>query len=275
MKAFARVRILVMRPTSIFLLALRIILWSGLFVILLTGLAIGVAYGLTWLQESEDFAGTNLSLGIVCGLVAALFMIVFHLRRETMHFPFSEREVFVQRLTHILHDLGYEVIGQSRDQVRFQPAFTAFLLGGTVSVKLEAAISTIVGPRVTLEILRQRLRLQHHLEIVQQSFHENRRRHPENLLKRAQLTVRLPPDRWAEVVERLQTVLSADAEIIGDLHILLQSRDGIPESVIDEEVRNWLHERGIDVEVHKNLVKMPRPSGHDFGLPPVNDKVPL
>lgn len=266
-----------MRAANFLLGSLRIFFWLVLFLTLSAGMALGVAYALALIQDSSITHGSNLYLGLVCGLIVWLFMAVFHLRRETLHLPMVEEELFLSRLKEIMHELGYELTVKSPEHLRFHPAFAAFLLGGDIRVKLEPPYATLTGPRVNLEILRNRLRMENYLDKVQQSCQGiRRRRQPsENLLKRVQMTVRLPPNGWGMVVDHLQKTLAKDTAMIGDLHILLQSDAGIPESLIEEDVRQWLNERAIVVDIQKNHVKMKRLTNADLRLPPLPEEVPV
>ncbi len=254
-----------------FPVALRIGVWSVLFLALFAATALSVALLLAWVQGTWVTDTANLYLGMVCGLIAWFFIAVFHLRRESLHLPFADQKIFLDRVKTVLGELGYEVSGQTADQIRFHPSFTAFLLGGGVLVKVNGGTGSVTGPRVSLEMLRRRLRLLQHLDKVQQSFQEGRRRKTEFFHKRVQVSLRLPNDKWADVVEHLQGALSKEGILVGDLHLLVQSETGIRESVVEAKVRTWLQERGIPVEIQKDHVQRLEPPVS----PEIPEKIPV
>jgi hypothetical protein len=100
--------------------------------------------------------------------------------------------------------------------------------------------------------------------MVHQSAGDVRRRYSDTRLKRVQIDVRLPADRWPEVMDHLVGVLGQEASLICDLHILAQSTSGLRESTIEEQIRAWLHDRGIPAEIHKDHVQLAEPG---VGLP--------
>ena len=239
--------------------ALRIVIWATLFLLLFAGMTWFTAVILSWCSGTPVAESRNLYLGMICALVAWLFLAVFHLRWETRHLPFANRDTFLRRVKTVLGELGYEVMIETPTHVRFHPSFRSFLMGGGVLVKMDETIALVSGPRLSLEMLRKRLRLYQRLAAVHQSAGDVRRRQPDNRLKRVQIDVRLPADRWPEVMDHLVGVLGEEASLICDLHILAQSTAGLRESTIEEQIRAWLHDRGIPAEIHKNHVQLAEP----------------
>src|SRR5437762_8478846 len=95
----------------------RVVLFTLPVLATLGGTALLVALPLTWLDGGTAVHPAHLLLGLVCGLIAWLFLSVFHLKRETLLLPFKDRAVFVERLTGQLRDLGYEPHGRLPDQL--------------------------------------------------------------------------------------------------------------------------------------------------------------
>ena len=244
--------------TSLYVM-LRIVIWATLLLVLFACMTWFTALILSWCFDTAVAESHNLYLGMICALVAWLFLATFHLRRETVHLPFVSRDTFLRRIKTVLGELGYEVMIETPTHVRFHPSFRSFLMGGGVLVKMEETIALVTGPRLSLEMLRKRLRLYQQLAVVHQSAGEGRRRQPDNRLKRVQIDVRLPADRWPEVMDHLVGVLGQEASLICDLHILAQSSGGVRESTIEEQVRAWLHDRGIPAVIHKDHVQLAEP----------------
>jgi hypothetical protein len=236
---------------------LRVVIWATLLLIFFAAMTWLIALILAWWFDTPVAESRNIELGIICGLVAWLFLAAFHLRTETLTLPFTGREVFLHRVKTVLRELGYEVMIQTPTHARFHPSFGAFLMGGGIVVRVDDGTAAVTGPRLSLEMLRRRLRLYQRLAAVHQSAGECRRP-PDHRLKRVHITVRLPADRWPEVMDRLLGAVGPHASMIVDLHILAQSSGELRDSTI-EQVRAWLHERGIAVEIRKDHVQLPEP----------------
>jgi hypothetical protein len=101
--------------------------------------------------------------------------------------------------------------------------------------------------------------------------HEVRRKPADGLLKRVQVSLRLPPLRWAEVLDHLLGVLGKEDALVCEVHLLAQSAAGLRDDVIEEQVRDWLRARDIFVEIRKEpmLLDSP-PSAAGLAAPPEN-----
>jgi len=250
---------------------LRIVVAAAVFLGIFVGtIAVMTAALAFWLQ-TDLLDSRTLYLGSVCGLIAWLFLAVFLLRRETLHVPYAHHKVFLERTKAVLTELGYETIFETEDHIRFRPGFSALAMGGGVLVKTRDGAGTITGPRVSVEKVRKRLRLFQHLAHIRQSVEEVRRKPADGLLKRVQVTLRLPPSQWAEVLDHLVGVLGKADALVCDVHLLAQSAAGMREAVIEEQIRDWLHARGLSVELRKEHVmvgeSLPPP------LPPTHAEV--
>jgi hypothetical protein len=245
-------------PTRAMAVALRIAILSILFLTVLGGTALLIAWLLAWFMQTPAITAANLYVGMVCGLIVWLFVAAFHLRKETFSVPVPNRSLFREKIKTLLLELGYEVRVESSAQVSFRPGFQSYWLGSDVLVKLDGRHGTITGPRVCVEVLRNRLRIQNHLEKV---YLEGRRRAGERLLRRAQLSFRVPADQWQDIHDHVVQVLASEAEVICELNVLAQSEKGLREHLVEHQVHEWLDQHGITVEVHKDPLYKEQESG--------------
>ncbi len=226
---------------------------------LLGGSILLIALLLSWLRGVPATNGANLYVGLVCGLIAWLFIAVFHLRAETLRLPLfagqDDQVPFLEQVEAILGELGYERQGQSTAGKWFKPSFRSYLLGGRVRLAVEENQGIISGPKFCLELLRRRMRIRNHLDNVHQAIQERRRRHGERLVKRVQLGLRFTPELWPEVYQHVVKPLEREAEIVCDLNILAQSDAGIPESMLELQVRSWIITQGIPCEIRKDFLQ--------------------
>jgi hypothetical protein len=239
--------------------ACRILLLSLVFVLVfvLTGLVIALL--LSWVQSNPFAEEINVIIGMMCGLIAWLFIAVFHLRRETVYLPFNDPFAFLEQVQATLNELGYELKSRSPTILTFRPSFRAFLLGGGGQVALEEHSARITGPRICLEWLRKRMRIRNHLDNLSRTIQEDRRRQGERYLKRVQISLRFPAQNYPEVFRHVVAPLAELGSVLCDLNLLAQSDSGIPENLIDFQVRPWLLGREIPPEIHKDFVQREEP----------------
>jgi hypothetical protein len=208
---------------------------------------------LTRVPGASTVLTDNLTLAVLCGLVVWLFLAIFHIRTETLRLPVPDRRIFLRRLVPLLEDLGYDVTPQGTTGLVSRPGFRSLLLGGSVQVQVEGDTARVVGPKVFVELLRRRLRMQSYMDRAQQPARDGRHRPTERLLKRVELSVRLTGGPGAAVYDEiLQALAGEGAEVVCDLHILAQSETGIRETVV-EELRDALGKRGLTPEIRKDF----------------------
>jgi hypothetical protein len=240
-----------MLPSRLLSIAARIAILSLLFVTVLGGTALVIAWVLAWALGAPVITVAGLYIGLVCGLIVWLFIAVFHLRKETFHVPVPNREVFNEKIRALLLELGYEMRTTSGGQSCFRPGFQSYWLGGDVMLKVEGRQASITGPKVFVEVLRNRLRIQNHLEKVSI---DGRRRLSERLLSRTQLTLRVPSEQWEDVHRHVIDVLAREAEVICELNVLAQADKGMREHLVEFQVREWLEQQGIAVHIRKDYL---------------------
>lgn len=250
------------------LVLVRIVFWAALFLAIFAVLTILIAFGVAFFRETAIDDPANLTPGVIFSLAIWLFMALFHLRKDAVQVPFVNRESFLHQIKSVGRELGYVVVAESREHVRLHPSFTALLMGGGILVRVDEHSGIVVGPRMSLRLLRRRLRLHQQLAWPAPS-QDSRRRHTDPLLSRVQVSLRLPPDRWPEVLDHLIDVLGKSGKLTCELHMLSQNPDGLRDSEVEENVRNWLHERGIPVEIHKDHVQFSEPGSQSQFDPPL------
>jgi hypothetical protein len=151
-----------------------------------------------------------------------------------------------------------------------RPRFHSLLFGGSVQIMVRCGQAQLTGPKVCVEMLRNRLRVQSHLGVLQQALREPHR-HTETLIKRAELRLRIKPEDFDAVRANVIDVLQESADVVCDLNLLAQSDRGIPESVLEFQIAEWLAQQGIDTAMHKHFIQLHRPlTGSDISL---NDAV--
>jgi hypothetical protein len=207
-----------------------------------------------WLRGQPAAGAGLLSRGAVCGLIAALFVAVFHIKKEVLRLPVARREPFVERLKAHLGDLGYTLAAETAERLVFRPSFRSLLFGAGIEVRLAGASATVAGPKVYLEGLRRRLREQSYLAPA------GRGERGGDLLRRVELSMRVSPEELHEIRgEVVGPLRAAGAAVVCHLCVLAQNEAGIPEAAVAEALGGWVREQGIPVEVHKERSPAPRP----------------
>ncbi len=128
----------------------------------------------------------NVSIGLCCSLIVWLFVAAFHLRKETLSLPAPEPKDLLHNAHIMLTEMGYDVASRDPHVLSTQPRFHSLLFGGGVQVAVRCGQAQLTGPKLCVELLRNRLRIQSHLGRLQQALREQHR-HTEALIKRAEL----------------------------------------------------------------------------------------
>jgi hypothetical protein len=122
---------------------ISIILWPVLF-----------SFGPMTLGES--FSSTGLWVGLIFGAFMTLAM-AFVVRRRTITLPVRERKAFIPDITKTLAAAGYHLESQGANVLTFGPSARAGILAPKVMVEVGEVSATIVGPRLPLKKLQERL----------------------------------------------------------------------------------------------------------------------
>jgi hypothetical protein len=231
--------------------AVRVLVLALFVLATFWGVALLLALLTAWLRGQPAAGAGLLPRGAVCGLIAALFVAVFHIKKEVVRLPVVRREAFVARVKAHLSDLGYALAAEAPDRLAFQPSFAALLFGAGIEVRLAGASATVTGPKVYLEGLRRCLRVQSYLAPAE--------RGDRGLLRRVELSMRVSPEELHEIRGALVGPLrAAGAVVVCQLSVLAQSEAGIPEAAVAAALQGWVKEQGIPVEVHKERPPAPR-----------------
>lgn len=242
-------------PThSLLSTAVRFLLVGLLTTVLMIGTTLLIAYFVGWIWGVDEGEAAVLGVSTVCALIIWLFVVTFHLRRETQAMPFTQREHFIAKTKTVLNEMGYLLAAQQADELKFLPRSNAYLFGGGISVKLLEQEARLSGPKVLLEIFRRGFRLANHVQRVQYYLQDNKK-YTDNVIKRVELQLWLNADQLDSVRRHLENILEKDAQFSCELTMVIQSELGIREDLLDNELREWLEYRGIAVEIRKDLVQ--------------------
>lgn len=229
----------------VIILALPILLIFAVTVSLVAGVV-------SWFRDTMLTSPENLWLGILCALVVWLFVAIFHLKRDTMQMACPLRQPFIANVRALLEELGYESVMTSQDQLLFTPSFQSLLFGGGIHVTFDADTARITGPKMYVEMLRNRIRLRSHVENLQKAIQEQRDRKGDRILKRVQISLRVPMAQWQGVREQvIDALIGKGAEVLCDVNILAHCEAGIQENVVEQDIRDWLSKQDLKAEIHK------------------------
>jgi hypothetical protein len=208
------------------------------------------------LRTREVPLAQTLLLGVLCGLVAWLFVAVFHIRRERLVLPAPDGDAFRDRLRAELEALGYREGASSPEALLFRPPFTSFLVGGAIRVQWGPGTASVVGPRVFLEVLRHRLRVERHVGGVRRSVADSWVRRGKHLLRRVEVRMRVPAEQWPDVYADVIEVLAGDgARVVCDVSILAHSEQGIVRQTVDVVIRDRLRQKHLEADIRQEPLR--------------------
>jgi hypothetical protein len=234
---------------------LRVLLFALAVLSALAVTVLAAAVVLAWACDQAVADPDTLSRATICALIGWLFVAVFHVKHETFTVSFGNRHAFLGRLRAQLKDLGYDARRMQGERQLFRPAFHALLFGGIIRVRVEGRFAHLAGPKLSLERLRKRLRVQNHLENDLKAFWDARRRRNERRLKRVQISLRLSNSQGQGACRDLVEALAREgADVLCDVNLLAQCEEGIRESTVDGLIREWLSRPDVRAVVHKEHV---------------------
>lgn len=251
------------------LVALRVLLLTVLALAVFSAGALLLAFLAGWLRGTPTAGAGLLYRAAVCGLIAVLFVAVFHLKRQALDLPAPDAEAFLRRVGTVLARLGYAAAPAAGGRHAFRPAFQSLLFGSGIRVEFRNGRARLTGPKVYLELLRRRLRVQNYVEQAENSAARTR---GQRLLRRVELMLRVEPEQLAKVRDGVVEVLGqAGAETICYVTVLAHRDAGIADAVVEGAVRGWLRRQQIPAEVRKvplvpsNSGNLSRPGAADPG----------
>jgi hypothetical protein len=240
------------RPLAVVIF--RFLLVGLLTVVLLVGTALVIAAAYAYVCDEPWSEPEYLAIGFACGFIVWFFVVIFHLRRETQTMSFSQKEQFVAKAKSVLSEMGYALVYHRANRLSFRPRFHAYLFGGAIHIELAEQDARLTGPKVTLDVFRRSFRMLNHVQRVQM-YLQDHRKITDNVLKRVELRLRLQPDQLAAVRKNVIEPLENDGAVICELNLMVNSEEGIREDLVEFQLRQWLCEHGISVEIHKGLVQ--------------------
>ncbi len=230
--------------------------WFALSVTLLLGTTLLAAWGMTYVRGGGVTDRENLYVGLVAGLIAWLFVAVFHLGKDSTVFTFTHRETFLRSLRAALESMGYVILSQSRTTITTRPGFQSLLFGEGIQIELDENQASCTGPKICLERLRNHFRTAVHIDKVQQSIRESNNRLPERFLKRVELEIRLKHVEQLETLQKhVAELLAPDSDLVIKVHLLATSEAGIREALVEDEIRPWLESNVLGFELHKGHIQ--------------------
>jgi hypothetical protein len=99
---------------------------------------------------------SGVAAGLVFGVCFGLIM-AFLFRGETTAVEVADADAFVPRLNIALSQLGYHPATHDGDFLTFKPSWQAGLAAGRIAVQLQDERAVIVGPRMYVRKLVERL----------------------------------------------------------------------------------------------------------------------
>lgn len=227
----------------------------GLALAALAALALTLALTaalVAWFTGHPVLSHQSLFLGIVCALIVWLIAAAFHFKKETVTLAVSDRRFFLDRVAAQLEGLGYEITQRSDNEVASWPPVRSLLVGGGINVMLGPEAARLSGPKVYVELLRRRLRVDNFIDRFQRDFLDHKRREGERLLRRVQVCLEVSADQWQDVHDKILTRLEHEgATVHCHINILAQSEHGMRDSIVELGVQDWLRKHGIKAEVHR------------------------
>lgn len=242
-----------MQPGPMKLLRLVRVVVLALPILLIFAFTVSLVAGVvSWFRDTSLTSPENLCLGILCGLVVWLFVAIFHLKQDSLNLHCPDRRGFTANVRALLEELGYEAVMSGQERLLFTPSFHSLLFGGGIHVTFEGDSAQVAGPKMYLEMLRNRLRLQSHVENLQKVIQDQRDRKGDRILKRVQISLRVSAEQWQAVREEvLEALRGKGADVVCDVNILAHCEAGIHENVVEEGIRDWLTTQNLKAEIHK------------------------
>ncbi len=144
----------------------RVLLW-GLFAVAALGFAFFFATAgvLSLCQGTPFFDNENLYLSLVCAVIAGLLTAMFLFGKETILLPVNQPVAFLTNARQVMEDMGYVVSGHSDNSLTTAGGFQFLFLGRGIRIQwLETdKQARISGPKLWVDMLRRRLRVQNFL----------------------------------------------------------------------------------------------------------------
>lgn len=218
-----------------------------------------IAAILAYMRGHELLDHENVGLSLVCTIIAWSFAVMFHLVKETVQLPVTQAGMFLANARRVLRELGYEIGHHTATSLTTRHAFRFLIFRRGIQISCGERQASITGPKLWVDVLRRRLRVQNFLVGSQTSAHDPQRL-SDLLLKRVQIRMRVQPDNLEEIARYVLDLLTQEADVVCEINLLANSAAGIHESMVENQIRPWLAEQEVSAEIHKDLVKMTEPN---------------
>src|SRR5262245_27204036 len=189
------------RSSALPAMTFRVLALALLVITVFGGTALGATALVAWIQDTSVSRVDTLYLGIVCGLLAWLITAAFHIRHECICVPVRDREAWLETLTHELREMGYRPASRRHNTLVFEPHFQALLFGGAIRVRVRLDRADITGPRMYLDLLRQRLRMETYVAKEQKALLDSKQPRAERRVRQVEIVVQVPHEQWQDVHE--------------------------------------------------------------------------
>jgi hypothetical protein len=224
----------------------RILWMSAVLLVILEATALACTLALAWVRGLEPADPVLLGSGVLCSLIIWLFVLIFHIKKETLLLPVRRRMDMLGKLRQGLADLGYEVSQPSRDRILGRPAFHSYLLGGTIQAHVDDTRAVVTGPKVSLERLHQRLRLNHLLDLTPLSPNRSATSGRAAFADRAQLHIRIPSQKGPDILRSLAAALKdRGIDATFDVTVSLRDEAGVNKAVLEGVLKQELKPAGV------------------------------
>jgi hypothetical protein len=231
---------------------LRVLLLTLPILALFAATVFGCAIGIAWLRFEDLRTFANWQLATVCALTVWLFVAIFHLRRMTLTVEVADGSVFLRSMRTELEELGYLAKRSGPWTYFFAPAFQSLAVSGGIRAHASAGIAHITGPKMLLDRIRGRIRLHAYARSARNASDSSRLRRDQHLLKRVQISFRLPDKSVPVLPADVVRILTEEgAQVTYEVNILAHSSEGIRDSVVDGLVRDQLTAQSINAAVRK------------------------
>ncbi len=237
----------------------RFALWALAVIGFITATFFGIAGTLSLLQGTDFLGSQNVFIATVCAVIAWFFIAFFTFGKETVTMPVTDATNFLNNVRRALRDMDYDVTNHAPNAVRTRYGFQLLLFGRGIRVRCVDNKAIVTGPKIWVDALRRRLRVQNFLDSTELSLSELSQRDTGErgvLLKRVQLQMRVTPANLEEVCRNVVARLAEEGEVVCEVTLMAQSDTGIRETTVEEEIRPWLLVQGITADIQKDLIMM-------------------
>lgn len=219
----------------------------------------GIAGALSFFQGTDFLGSQNVFIASICAVIAWFFVAFFLFGKETVSMPVSDPKSFLANARRALCEMGYDVSSHTDKSVRTRRGFQLLLFGRGIRVHCTETHGILTGPKLWVDALRRRLRVQSFLDSTELSLSELCQRDAAErgvLLKRVQIQMRVTAANLEEVSRNVVAPLAEEGQVVCEVTLMAQSNSGIRETTVEEEIRPWLLVNGITADIQKDSVMM-------------------